>query len=217
MRSSLWRYYPWSQMGVPKNVDDTGLNCGGYWRLHEINKGKCGLCGDPYDQTRQNEAGGKFANGYIVQKYYHDDEYMNVTVDVLSNIGGYFEFYLCPMTTCRRPSLRTAWISTPDHQGLRKQVHTGYRRQTQTVAQIPDGVTCSQCVLQWKWVGGNNWGICPDGYGGLGCGKQEEYYNCADIAILPTSGNRTSGNRTRNTEPDIQDPTSTPVTTHRTR
>lgn len=60
---------------------------------------------------------------------------------------------------------------------------------------------------------GNNWGICPDGYGGLGCGKQEEYYNCADIAILPTSGNRTSGNRTRNTEPDIQDPTSTPVTT----
>lgn len=34
MRSSLWRYYPWSQMGVPKNVDDTGLNCGGYWVLN---------------------------------------------------------------------------------------------------------------------------------------------------------------------------------------
>lgn len=37
---------------------------------------------------------------------------------------------------------------------------------------------------------GNNWGVCPDGYGGLGCGKQEEYYNCADISILPPYGNR---------------------------
>ena len=34
MRSSLWRYYPWGQMGVPKNVDDTGLNCGGYWVIN---------------------------------------------------------------------------------------------------------------------------------------------------------------------------------------
>lgn len=31
MRSSLWRFYPWNQMNVPKNVDDTGLNCGGFW------------------------------------------------------------------------------------------------------------------------------------------------------------------------------------------
>lgn len=30
-----------------------------------------------------------------------------------------------------------------------------------------------------------NWGRCDDGYQDVGCGNQEEYYNCADIAILP--------------------------------
>lgn len=37
---------------------------------------------------------------------------------------------------------------------------------------------------------GNNWGVCFDGYGGFGCGKQEEYYNCVDIFILFFFGNR---------------------------
>jgi hypothetical protein len=34
-------------------------------------KGKCGICGDPYDaKPRQHEApGGKYANGIIVKKY----------------------------------------------------------------------------------------------------------------------------------------------------
>ena len=30
-----------------------------------------------------------------------------------------------------------------------------------------------------------NWGKCEDGSSRTGCGPQEEYYNCADIAILP--------------------------------
>ena len=33
---------------------------------------------------------------------------------------------------------------------------------------------------------GNNWGVCPDGEGRDGCGPQEEFRSCADIAI--TSG-----------------------------
>ena len=47
---------------------------------------------------------------------------------------------------------------------------------------LPDGLTCSQCVLQWKYRAGNNWGT-EDGLSGLGYGIQEEFYNCADIAI----------------------------------
>jgi hypothetical protein len=47
---------------------------------------------------------------------------------------------------------------------------------------LPDGLTCSQCVLQWKYRAGNNWGS-EDGLAGLGYGIQEEFYNCADIAI----------------------------------
>jgi hypothetical protein len=38
-------------------------------------------------------------------------------------------------------------------------------------------------VLQWKYVAGNNWGICADGNGAVGCGDQEEFRACSDIAI----------------------------------
>ena len=47
---------------------------------------------------------------------------------------------------------------------------------------LPTGLTCSQCVLQWKYRSGNNWGT-EEGFSGLGYGFQEEFYNCADIAI----------------------------------
>ncbi|XP_050414768.1 uncharacterized protein LOC126828805 [Patella vulgata] len=53
---------------------------------------------------------------------------------------------------------------------------------------IPDGVKCDGCVLQWIYKSGNNWGcktvdgskICDVGLGP----EQEEFRNCADIAIL---------------------------------
>ena len=30
---------------------------------------------------------------------------------------------------------------------------------------------------------GNNWGVCPDGSGAVGCGPQEEFRGCADVSI----------------------------------
>lgn len=39
----------------------------------------------------------------------------------------------------------------------------------------------------FRFVAGTNWGRCPDGLYKTGCGPQEEYYNCADIAIVPAS------------------------------
>lgn len=38
-------------------------------------------------------------------------------------------------------------------------------------------------MLQWKYVAGNNWGTCADGSGAVGCGPQEEFRACADVAI----------------------------------
>lgn len=38
-------------------------------------------------------------------------------------------------------------------------------------------------MLQWKYIAGNNWGICADGNGAVGCGDQEEFRACSDIAI----------------------------------
>lgn len=53
---------------------------------------------------------------------------------------------------------------------------------------LPNGLTCSQCVLQWKYVAGNNWGMCPNGTGAVGCGPQEEFRACADVSITDLAG-----------------------------
>ena len=33
-------------------------------------------------------------------------------------------------------------------------------------------VSCEQCILQWTYTAGNNWGMCDNGTGDLGCGPQ---------------------------------------------
>lgn len=38
-------------------------------------------------------------------------------------------------------------------------------------------------MLQWRYIAGNNWGMCEDGTGAVGCGAQEEFRACADINI----------------------------------
>ena len=67
-------------------------------------------------------------------------------------------------------------------------------------------LSCSQCILQWTYTAGNNWGVCSNGTGELGCGPQETFRwprkilcvtsswflcfrACSDIRILP-SGKR---------------------------
>ncbi|KAJ8317043.1 hypothetical protein KUTeg_004947 [Tegillarca granosa] len=41
----------------------------------------------------------------------------------------------------------------------------------------------------------NSWGKCPNGKGGVGCGPQEEFYGCADIAILDDCTGVVDGSR----------------------
>ena len=53
---------------------------------------------------------------------------------------------------------------------------------------LPHGLTCTQCILQWKYIAGNNWGICENGTGAVGCGPQEEFRACADVEIVDPSG-----------------------------
>lgn len=45
------------------------------------------------------------------------------------------------------------------------------------------GVECGNCVIQWRYIAGNNWGMCSDGTGAVGCGPQEEFRACSDISI----------------------------------
>lgn len=79
--------------------------------------------------------------------------------------------------------------------------------------QLPATIACQNCVLQWRYtVGrfslrfikygrivcfhsitfiwlcasclGNSWGNCGNGTSAVGCGNQETFINCADIAII---------------------------------
>ena len=57
-RVSAWRF------GFPTlaNYNDHETNCGGFGRQWQRNGGRCGVCGDPYDeaQPRAGEGGGKY-------------------------------------------------------------------------------------------------------------------------------------------------------------
>ena len=46
--------------------------------------GKCGLCGDPYPGPRENEPGGKYANGIITRKY-QEGQVIEVYVQLTAN------------------------------------------------------------------------------------------------------------------------------------
>lgn len=48
---------------------------------------------------------------------------------------------------------------------------------------LPAKKSCDHCILQWRYIAGNNWGNCPNGTGAIGCGPQEEFRACADIEI----------------------------------
>ena len=67
------------------------------------NGGRCGICGDPYNGPRDNEAGGRFATG-IIAKRYTEGQTITVSLDITVNHGGYFEFRMCPNNNPRRPA-----------------------------------------------------------------------------------------------------------------
>lgn len=72
------------------------------------NGGRCGVCGDPYNGIRENEAGGKYATGTI-SRHYTEGQSISVTVDVTTNHGGYFEFRLCPINNPRSHATGTGF------------------------------------------------------------------------------------------------------------
>ncbi|KAK3592827.1 hypothetical protein CHS0354_019055 [Potamilus streckersoni] len=183
-RSSMWRYgFP-----NPPNYDDNQVYCGGVQVQWEQNGGKCGVCGDPWQGPRDNEPGGKFANGIIVRKY-TPGEVITVVVELTANHKGYMEFRLCPNDDPRKviqqdcldryplrltENGKTRFMVPPD---------VGYQKFNINLA-LPANVVCRACVFQWKYNAGNSWGTDPKtGQSCVGCGRQEQFYGCADVAI----------------------------------
>ncbi|XP_017873551.1 PREDICTED: uncharacterized protein LOC108620995 [Drosophila arizonae] len=183
-RSSRWRY----DSSAPKNYDDSALYCGGFWKQTE-NNGNCGLCGDDYSLSppRPNELGGKFGAGVIVKSYIGGGV-IEINVLITANHLGHFSFHLCSLDEFGAESERCFDkypLQFPD--GSTKYYIGSKTGSYDLSVRLPSGLSCKHCVLRWTYTAGNNWGICEDGSGAMGCGAQENFKNCADITILSSA------------------------------
>lgn len=145
---------------------------------------RCGICGDPYDveEPRPHELGGMYGQGTIVATY-EQGQVMNATVQISAYHRGYWIFKICPDPNNKEQSCFDQYPVELENGGVRYYPPHGgtyylnYR--------LPTDLSCEHCVLQWRYVAGNNWGVCEDGSEGLGCGKQETFGACSDITIKP--------------------------------
>ncbi|XP_047478848.1 uncharacterized protein LOC125031895 [Penaeus chinensis] len=182
-RASAWRF----GFAVPVDYNDNEGFCGGFAHQYENQSGRCGICGDAWDENpRPHEAGGKYATGTIVRTY-TEGQTITVRVDITSNHRGHFEFRICPNNNPSVEASQTCLNAHPlfkaDGSGFEHKISTNNGEHAVQL-QLPPGLTCTQCVMQWRYVAGNNWGYCEDGTGAVGCGPQEEFRACADVAVV---------------------------------
>ncbi|XP_048251103.1 uncharacterized protein LOC124115133 [Haliotis rufescens] len=184
-RSTMWRY----GFDTPQNYDDNALFCGGRAHQWEHMNGLCGLCGDPYDQRpRPHEAGGKYAKG-IVTETFLQGQIINVKIEVTANHGGVFAFRLCPllwyMGEANEPCFERNQLRLVDGSSKFIIPPPAVARVYSIPLVLPQGVICTRCVIQWTWTTANSWGCDDNTECCIGCGPQEQFVNCADIAIIP--------------------------------
>ncbi|XP_046464103.1 uncharacterized protein LOC124209905 [Daphnia pulex] len=188
-RSSAWRY----GFSTEKDYNDSEAYCGGWNRQHQRNGGKCGVCGDAWDlpQPRAHEHGGRYGQGVVVRTYKMSAD-IEIGVELTANHQGYFEFRICEHNLAKQPEtdecfdrhlLQRVAIEGADAHSYRYFPGAGNNVVFRSTYKLPEGLTCSQCVLQWRYFAGNNWGKCPNGTEKVGCGPQEQFFGCADIRI----------------------------------
>lgn len=81
---------------------------------------------------------------------------LQVHVKITASHFGYFEFRLCPNNNVHRPATQACLDQYVLHQpsGSVRYLEQG-RPQTYSIKlKLPKGLTCTQCVLQWKYNAG---------------------------------------------------------------
>lgn len=122
------------------------------------NGGKCGVCGDNYQERtpRSHELAGNFGQGVIV-KTYQSGGVLPVDVQLSANHMGSFFFQLCNLDANNGEESDVCF----EQNKLR--LTSGSDRYTLTVSepgrfdvqlQIPAGLRCTHCVLQWTYIAG---------------------------------------------------------------
>ncbi|XP_021964180.1 uncharacterized protein LOC110859526 [Folsomia candida] len=185
-RSSIWRVPEFAGQNPPPNYSDNELYCGG---LHQANDpgSNCGVCGDPSSSPspRANEIGGTFYKGIITGDY-SAGQIIDIEVELTVSHLGAMEFRLCtnPQTenqACFNQNvLRIAGGGPGSGTTKLPAGPTGLMR---SKLQLPSGVRCNHCIIQWNYRAGNNWGDCGNGTSATGCGPQETFRGCSDIRI----------------------------------
>lgn len=180
-RASRWRV----DGSTPRDYNDMEGFCGGYAVQWSQNSGKCGLCGDPWNNPtpRTHELGGAMGQGVIV-KTYQQGSTVSVTVKITANHRGYFYFKICNLDVENESEACFERNKVLISNGATTYPLPSTESKDYILSlKLPANLYCNRCVLQWTYVAGNNWGICPDGSGSLGCGPQEHFRTCSDIKI----------------------------------
>lgn len=166
---------------------------------------KHGVCGDAAGDF---EAGGKYVTKKITGTY-AAGQIITLRLTVSAPHGGRWSFGVCKVpdgasdaeerrvVTQQCMDSNRLTIMDPKNPGkgtpywwLGKSTGGEYAIQ----AKLPDNVECKRCVLQWHWETGNSCTIpkTPAGYemsstmdSCEGKNNMEEFWNCADITILP--------------------------------
>ncbi|CAL8113858.1 unnamed protein product [Orchesella dallaii] len=165
-RSSIWRDSHFDNQNPPKNYNDNELFCGS---VHQpTNPGdNCGICGDAYSDSvpRDNEVGGKFYKGIITGQY-SPGQVIEVAAELTMSHKGFMEWRLCDNFNNNNQACFKHLLMRADGLGSRIPVNSTGWYTTKLI--LPTGLSCSHCVLQWNYRGGNQWGDCGNGTGAMG-------------------------------------------------
>jgi len=119
---------------------------------------------------------------------------IDVEINLVANHKGFFTFGLCPHNDPNSSPDRNCFLNNQlqvnNGERFYATAGTGLKRMK---VRLPN-ITCKQCIFQFTYTNGNNWGVGPQSAevqtmdclitaGKLGCGPQETFRGCADICI----------------------------------
>jgi hypothetical protein len=157
----------------------------------------------------------------MIVKNYTIGQEISVEIDITANHDGYFEFRLCqndePMKQVKQDCFDKNLLevvninnieliqwdkaSVLDESTNKYKYFVPFMNRSQFIVnlKLPNKLKCKQCILQWRYHTGNNYGLSDDKrLACLGCSnRQEEFYNCADIAILSSSSSSIGNNKNK--------------------
>ena len=116
-------------------------------------------------------------------KTYQKGSVIEVGALLTANHMGHFVFDLCDASTGESEECFGKHRLLTDKGEDKWKVPSGTGQTFKIKLQLPKEVECKHCILRWTYVCGNNWGQCGNGSGAVGCGPQEHFRTCSDIAI----------------------------------